>query len=149
MTVPKVLTPHPGEMARLTGLPVEEINSKRISVAQKYAQEWQAVVVLKGAPTIVACPDGTIYVNSTGTSALATGGSGDVLTGIIAGLAAQGISLDEVAVCGVYLHGLAGSLACDKVGLAAGEIANYLGAAREIVAQESVNICINSLKMLK
>lgn len=149
MTVPKVLTPHPGEMARLTGLSVEEINSQRIAVAQKYAQEWQAVVVLKGAPTVVACPDGTIYVNSTGTSALATGGSGDVLTGIIAGLAAQGVSLDEAAVCGVYLHGLAGSLACDNVGLAAGEIADCLGAAREIVAQESVNICINSLKMLK
>ena len=149
MTVPKVLTPHAGEMARLTGLAVEEINKNKIAVATKYAQEWQAVVVLKGAPTVVACPDGSVYVNSTGTSALATGGSGDVLTGIIAGLGAQGVSLAEAAICGVYLHGLAGGLACDSVGLAAGEISACLGAAREMVQREAANICTKGLKMLK
>ena len=141
MVAPKVLTPHAGEMARLTGLPVETINRQRINIAQKYAKEWQAVVVLKGAPTVVACPDGTVYVNSTGTKALATGGSGDVLTGIIAGLAAQGISLAEAAVCGVYLHGLAGSLACKDVGLGADEIAYYLEDAREIVKNEAACVC--------
>ena len=149
MTAPKVLTPHAGEMARLTGLAVEEINRDRISIAQKYAKEWQAVVVLKGAPTVVACPDGTVYVNSTGSKALATGGSGDVLTGIIAGLAAQGISLSEAAVCGVYLHGSAGSLACKNVGLAAGEIACFLEEARNLVELESACICTKSVKMLK
>ena len=141
MVAPKVLTPHAGEMARLTGLPVETINRQRLNIAQKYAKEWQAVVVLKGAPTVVACPDGTVYVNSTGTKALATGGSGDVLTGIIAGLAAQGISLAEAAVCGVYLHGLAGSLACKDVGLGADEIAYYLEDAREIVKNEAACVC--------
>ena len=149
MTAPKVLTPHAGEMARLTGLAVEEINRDRISIAQKYAKEWQAVVVLKGAPTVVACPDGTVYVNRTGSKALATGGSGDVLTGIIAGLAAQGISLSEAAVCGVYLHGSAGSLACKNVGLAAGEIACFLEEARNLVELESACICTKSVKMLK
>ena len=149
MATPKVLTPHAGEMARLTGLSVEEINKDRINIAHKYAKEWQAVVVLKGAPTVVACPDGTVYVNSTGTSALATGGSGDVLTGIIAGLAAQGISLAEAAVCGVYLHGLAGSLACTGVGLAAGEIAAFLADAREIMQQEAIKNCTSGVKMLK
>ena len=131
MMAPKVLTPHPGEMARLTGLDVAEIDHDRIAVAAKYAQEWNAVIVLKGAPTVIGCPDGNVYVNSTGSSVLATGGSGDVLTGIIAGLAAQGISLQEAAICGVYLHGLSGTLACQNVGLAAGEIAEYLPAARE------------------
>ncbi len=149
MAAPKVLTPHAGEMARLTGLAVEEINKNRIDIAQKYAQAWQAVLVLKGAPTVVACPDGTVYVNSTGTKALATGGSGDVLTGIIAGLAAQGVSLAEAAVCGVYLHGLAGSLACDDVGLAAGEIASQLSAAKRIIAKDDANVCNSSIKMLK
>ena len=149
MAAPKVLTPHAGEMARLTGLAVEEINKNRIDIAQKYAQAWQAVLVLKGAPTVVACPDGTVYVNSTGTKALATGGSGDVLTGIIAGLAAQGVSLTEAAVCGVYLHGLAGSLACDDVGLAAGEIASQLSAAKRIIAKDDANVCNSSIKMLK
>lgn len=149
MAAPKVLTPHAGEMARLTGLAVEEINKNRIDIAQKYAQAWRAVLVLKGAPTVVACPDGTVYVNSTGTKALATGGSGDVLTGIIAGLAAQGVSLAEAAVCGVYLHGLAGSLACDDVGLAAGEIASQLSAAKRIIAKDDANVCNSSIKMLE
>ena len=148
MTAPKVLTPHAGEMSRLTGLSVEEINRNRINVAHKYAQEWQAVVVLKGAPTVVACPNGTLYINSTATSALATGGSGDVLTGIIAGLAAQGISLAEAAVCGVYLHGAAGSMACEDVGLAADEISYYLSDARDDVRHEAACVCTRSRKML-
>ena len=124
MEVPKVLTPHPGEMSRLTGLSIKEITAAPIETARKYATAWQAVVVLKGAPTVVAAPDGTVYINSTGCNAMATGGSGDVLTGIVAGLAGQGISLQEAALCGVYLHGLAGSIATEgTVGLAANEIA--------------------------
>lgn len=135
MQAPKVLTPHPGELARLTGLEIEAINSDRLNIAVKYAQEWQAVLVLKGAPTVIACPDGTAYLNSTGSSALATGGSGDVLTGVIAALAAQGISLQEAALCGVYLHGLAAELSGTELGLAAGELAAWLPQARQQVVQ--------------
>lgn len=133
MQAQKVLTPHPGEMARLTGLEIAEIEAERINVAKKYAEEWQAIVVLKGAPTVIGCPNGTVYVNSTGNSSLATGGSGDVLTGIIAGLAAQKISLQEAAICGVYLHGLAAELTGIDIGLAAGELAALLPQAREQV----------------
>lgn len=133
MQAQKVLTPHPGEMARLTGLEIAEIEADRINVAKKYAEEWQAIVVLKGAPTVIGCPNGTVYVNSTGNSSLATGGSGDVLTGIIAGLAAQEISLQEAAICGVYLHGLAAELTGIDIGLAAGELAALLPQAREQV----------------
>lgn len=133
MQAQKVLTPHPGEMARLTGLEIGEIEADRINIAKKYAEQWQAIVVLKGAPTVIGCPNGTVYVNSTGNSSLATGGSGDVLTGIIAGLAAQEISLQEAAICGVYLHGLAAELTGIDIGLAAGELAALLPQAREQV----------------
>lgn len=133
MQAQKVLTPHPGEMARLTGLKIAEIEADRINIAKKYAEQWQAIVVLKGAPTVIGCPNGTVYVNSTGNSSLATGGSGDVLTGIIAGLAAQEISLQEAAICGVYLHGLAAELTGIDIGLAAGELAALLPQAREQV----------------
>ena len=133
MQAQKVLTPHPGEMARLTGLEIAEIEADRINIAKKYAEQWQAIVVLKGAPTVIGCPNGTVYVNSTGNSSLATGGSGDVLTGIIAGLAAQEISLQEAAICGVYLHGLAAELTGIDIGLAAGELAALLPQAREQV----------------
>lgn len=149
MQAPKVLTPHPGELARLTGLSIAEIDRDRVIIAARFAQEWQAVLVVKGAPTVIGCPDGTVYINSTGTSALATGGSGDVLTGIIASLAAQGISLQEAALCGVYLHGLAGSMACSSMGLAASEICQYLPTAREKVLAASVNVCNKGLEMLK
>lgn len=153
MQVPKVLTPHPGEMARLIGKSAAEIDMDRINVAAKYAVEWQAVLVLKGAPTVIGCPDGSVYVNSTGCSAMATGGSGDVLTGIIASLAAQGISMQEAALCGVYLHGLAGELAADGcIGIAAGELAAYLGQARKSVEQymPDENFIYNrSLKVIK
>ena len=133
MQAQKVLTPHPGEMARLTGLEIAEIEADRINIAKKYAEQWQAIVVLKGAPTVIGCPNGTVYVNSTGNSSLATGGSGDVLTVIIAGLAAQEISLQEAAICGVYLHGMAAELTGIDIGLAAGELAALLPQAREQV----------------
>ncbi len=130
----KILTPHPGEMARLCGLTAGEVDVRRVELAEKYAQEWNCVLVLKGAPTVIGCPDGTVYVNTTGTSAMATGGCGDVLTGIIAGLCAQGVEAEAAAVCGVYLHGLAGELAAKGcIGLAAGELAALLPEARRMV----------------
>lgn len=153
MQAPKVLTPHLGEMARLTGLTVEDINADRINIAKKYAVAWKAVVVLKGAPTVIGCPDGSVYVNTTGCNAMATGGSGDVLTGIIAALAGQEISLQEAALCGVFLHGLAGECAADgSIGLAAGEIAQALPQARRLldsyVDYESL-VCNKGIKVIE
>ena len=136
MRAPKVLTPHPGELGRLLDLEAAEVDARRLELAGKYAAEWDAVLVLKGAPTIIGCPDGNVYINTTGNSAMATGGSGDVLTGIIAGLAAQGISVQEAALAGVYMHGLAGDLASKGIiGMAAGEISQYLPQARRIIEQ--------------
>lgn len=127
MKASKVLTPHVGEMSRLTGLSVEEIEANRMSIAYKYAIDWNAVVVLKGAPTIVGTPSGNIYLNPTGSSSMATGGCGDVLTGIIASLIGQGISVEQAAICGVYVHGLAGENATEGTrGLAASEITDEI-----------------------
>ena len=139
MTVPKVVTPHLGEMAGLTGLSIEEIKAHKVEIAQRYAQEWQALVVLKGAPTVIACPEGDVYLNTTGSNAMATGGSGDVLTGIIAGLAGQEITLREAVLCGVYLHGKAGQLAQEgHIGLLASELAEVLPQLRAQVAEQPV-----------
>ncbi len=105
-----VLTPHPGEMSRLTGLSVDEIQSMRLSVAREAAVSWQKTIVLKGAYTIVAAPDGRTVINPTANPGLASAGTGDVLAGAIAGLAAQGLSLFDAAVAGVFLHSQAGEL---------------------------------------
>jgi len=100
-----VITPHPGEMAKLTGLTVAQIKKDPASVALDFAAKTGAVVVLKGHRTLIVSPDGILYENHTGNAGLARGGSGDVLTGIIAGLAAQGLSPLDAALCGVWLHG--------------------------------------------
>ena len=102
-----ILTPHPGEMAKLTGLTVAQIQADPAGIASVYATKTGAVVVLKGHRTVIASPNGAIYENHTGNAGLARGGSGDVLTGIIAGLAAQGLSPLDAALCGVWLHGSA------------------------------------------
>ena len=102
-----VVTPHPGEMARLTGLSAAEIHANREDVARQYANAWNAVVVLKGARTVVAAPDGRVCVNQTGNPGLARGGSGDVLAGMTAALLACGLPAYEAAACAVYLHGAA------------------------------------------
>jgi hydroxyethylthiazole kinase-like uncharacterized protein yjeF len=114
-----VVTPHPGEMARLTGSSTKEIQSRRLEVARKAAADWNAIVVLKGNQTVIAVPDGNAWINSTGNPGMATGGTGDVLTGMLAGLIAQHFpSLPAAAtVCfGVYLHGLAGDVAYANIG---------------------------------
>jgi NAD(P)H-hydrate epimerase len=112
-----VITPHPGEMARLTGLSIAQIQAKRLEVARQFAREHELIVVLKGHRTLVASPDGTVWVNSTGNPGMATGGTGDVLTGIVAGLIAQHPphALEATALA-VYLHGQAGDLASEAVG---------------------------------
>lgn len=113
---PVILTPHPGEMARLTGLTVPEIQADRIGVARQFAGEWQVCVVLKGARTIIAAPDGQIYINQTGNPGMATGGTGDILAGMIGGFIAQGVEVFQAGIIGAYFHGLAGDLAAEKLG---------------------------------
>ena len=102
-----IVTPHPGEMARLTGLSAAQINADREGTALRYAQAWNAVVVLKGARTVVAAPDGRVRVNPTGNPGLSRGGSGDVLAGMTAALLACRLPAYEAAACAVYLHGAA------------------------------------------
>jgi NAD(P)H-hydrate epimerase len=111
-----ILTPHPGEMARLTGVSLDKIQQERLEVAQKAAREWQKVVVLKGAYSIVAAPDGQTKISQVANPGLASAGTGDVLSGVIAGLLAQGLSPFDAAACGVYLHGQAGNLVRQEMG---------------------------------
>ncbi len=124
---PRILTPHPGEMARLTGQSVTEIQGDREGVAQRFAREWDVTLVLKGHRTVIAAKDGRGAVNPTGDTALAKGGTGDVLSGIIGGLAAQGCDPFDAARLAVYLHGLAGALA-------AAELSARAVMARDILA---------------
>lgn len=127
--IPIVLTPHPGEMARLLGTTVEEVQARRLEVARQAALEWGVTVVLKGSRTIIAEPSGDTYLNLTGNPGMATAGSGDVLTGIIAGLMAQGMRPDVAACVGVYVHGKAGDKAKEKTGemaLVAGDLIKAL-----------------------
>jgi NAD(P)H-hydrate epimerase len=125
-----VLTPHPGEMSRLTGLSIAEIQANRLEVARDFAREHDLIVVLKGYRTLVAAPDGEVWVNPTGNPGMATGGTGDILTGMIAGLIAQHPKeAYNAAVLAVYLHGLAGDIACESLGencLVATDLLDYL-----------------------
>ena len=111
-----VLTPHPGEMARLTNTSVPTLELDRISTAQQFAYEQGVTLVFKGAPTVTGTPDGNVWINSTGNPGMATGGMGDVLTGVIAGLIAQGVSSEKAGALGVYLHGLAGDIVSERLG---------------------------------
>jgi ADP-dependent NAD(P)H-hydrate dehydratase / NAD(P)H-hydrate epimerase len=115
-----VMTPHPGEFARLLGTSVESVQNNRVELCRQFAQKHHVHLVLKGHRTIYASPSGQLYVNSTGNPGMATGGSGDVLTGILAGLIGQSLagaaSLEEAIILGVYLHGLAGDLAKQVLG---------------------------------
>jgi len=125
LTTDAILTPHPGEMARLTGISVPEIQADRLGAAKKWAAEWNKTVVLKGAYTVIASPDARTVISPVANPGLASAGSGDVLTGAIAGLAAQGLPLFEAAAGGVYLHGEAGERVRDRLG-DAGMIASDL-----------------------
>jgi len=139
---PLVLTPHPGEFAELTGLPVADFQQRRRDVAVEAVQRWkegadkkagELVCVLKGAGTVVT--DGQrVYVNETGNPGMATGGSGDVLTGLIAALISQGMTVFDAACLGVRLHGRAGDLAAERLGqasLIATDLLDYLPAAMQ------------------
>src|SRR5262249_59682088 len=113
-----VLTPHPGEMARLIEKNVQYVTSNRLEVASDFAKRRNAYVVLKGYRTVIAAPDGNVYVNPTGNPGMATGGTGDILTGLVAGILAQphlGTFIERLCLA-VYLHGLAGDLAAEALG---------------------------------
>jgi NAD(P)H-hydrate epimerase len=111
-----ILTPHPGEMARLAGASVDEIQKDRIDICRGLASEWHKVIVLKGAYTVVAGPDGQAQVSPVANPGLASAGTGDVLAGVIAGLVAQGLPLFEAACLGVHLHGAAGEMVKSELG---------------------------------
>ena len=114
--IPVILTPHPGEMARLTGASRERLATRRVDLAREFAADYGVIVVLKGARTVVAEPRGNAWINTTGNPGMATAGTGDVLTGIIAGLVAQGMRPLEAALSGVHLHGACGDRAAKRRG---------------------------------
>lgn len=111
-----IITPHPGEMGRLTGKTAAEVNLNRSGTAKDFAKKFGVTTVLKGAGTVIASPEGKIVENLTGNSGMATGGSGDVLAGVTASLLAQGAKPFDAASAAVYLHGLAGDLAAQSLG---------------------------------
>lgn len=115
-TAPTVLTPHPGELSRLIAKGIAEIEADRVGIARETARQLNSVLVLKGVPTVTATPDGEVFINSTGNSGLASGGSGDVLTGCLGGLLAQGLNSTTASVCAVYLHGRAADLLKPELG---------------------------------
>ena len=125
----RIITPHPGEMARLLEIKTKDIQNKRREIARSFAKEYNLIVALKGYHTIVAAPDGSTYINKTGNSGMSTAGSGDVLVGIISAFLAQGLGSFDAVKFGVYIHGLAGDLATKEktqLGLIASDIINYI-----------------------
>jgi NAD(P)H-hydrate epimerase len=140
----RILTPHPGEMARLTGKTTAEIQHDRIAAARAFATDRRVTLVLKGQRTVIAFPDGRVWINPTGTPALGTGGSGDVLTGMIAGFLAQfPTQPDQAVAAAVYLHGLAGEIGARALGekcLIATDILRYLPDAMEECADVSDDV---------
>jgi len=138
MQAPVVITPHPGEMARLMGTDIREIQRDRLAVATSAAADWNVVVLLKGARTIVATPSGAVYINPSGNPGMATAGSGDVLTGVVAALIGQGLEASQAAAAGAYIHGLAGDIAARRHGMmsmVAGDILAALPEASLEVSQ--------------
>ncbi len=133
-----IVTPHPGEMARLTGKSIENINENRIDTAREFAYKYGVVCILKGAGTVIACGE-RYYVSPTGNPGMATAGSGDVLTGIVAGFLGQGFKASDACVLGTYVHGLAGDLVRDKIGeygMTATDIAKHIPIAIDKLIKE-------------
>jgi NAD(P)H-hydrate epimerase len=143
---PQILTPHIGELSRLNGVPISDIDKDKMRYASEFAGEYKCVFVFKGAPTIISEPGGQTYVNPTGNAGMATAGSGDVLTGIIAGFLAQKLLLEknrdtreivlEAALAGVYVHGLTGDLAKEEKG----EMGMIAGDMMEKIPEALLNI---------
>jgi NAD(P)H-hydrate epimerase len=139
---PRVLTPHPGEMARLIGCGTAEVQADRIAVARRFAAEHRVTLVLKGARTVVAVPDGPAWINPTGNPGLASGGSGDVLAGILGGLLAQGSAPADAAVAAAFVHGAAADRIAgdsDGRGLAARDLLEALPPVlRDLLAHSTI-----------
>ncbi len=133
-----VLTPHPGEMARLCGVSISEIQRDRLGYAEQMSREWGVVLVLKGARTIVSVPEGPTFINPTGNPGLATGGTGDVLTGLVASFLAQGMGAESAAYSAVYIHGSAADRVALKngvVGMLAGDLIDEIPVViKELIA---------------
>ena len=135
----RILTPHPGEMARLTGLSTADIQADRLRIASDFAKKHNLFLVLKGSGTVIAAPDGEIAVNTTGNPGMASGGMGDVLTGLIGGLLAQGLSPWQASCLGVYAHGLAGDLLAEENGIDMGYLAMEVAHQLPIALEEISN----------
>jgi NAD(P)H-hydrate epimerase len=138
-----ILTPHPGEMAHLLGVTIAVVEADRIGTARRFAEENGVVLVLKGARTVIAAPDGGILINPTGHAGMATGGMGDLLTGIIAALLCQGVPPLAAAAAGVWLHGRSGDRLFPRFGdaglLARDLLAEIPGARSEVLSQKLFN----------
>jgi NAD(P)H-hydrate epimerase len=137
-----IITPHPGEMARLVGMSIEDVQANRLEIARAFASTHHVYVVLKGHRTLIATPDGTIFINPTGNPGMATGGTGDVLTGMIAAWLAQLLDAEAACKLAVYLHGMAGDLAEADEGeasMTSGDLAAHIGdAILELTARRKV-----------
>jgi len=133
---PAIITPHPGEMSVLTGLLTVDIQADRLGIAKKYSKKWGHVIVLKGAFTVIAAPDGQIAIVPIATPALARAGTGDVLAGLIVGLRAQGVEAFQAACAGAWMHATAGLLAAKRMGNTASVIASdVLNAIPEVISE--------------
>jgi NAD(P)H-hydrate epimerase len=139
---PVLITPHPGEMARLVGMSIEEVQANRLEVARTFASTHRVYVVLKGHRTLIATPDGTVFINPTGNPGMATGGTGDVLTGMLAASVAQLLDAEAACKLAVYLHGMAGDLAeADEgeISMTSADLAAHIGdALLELTARRKV-----------
>jgi NAD(P)H-hydrate epimerase len=135
-----ILTPHPGEMAIMTGTSKEEIQAERTEAAQEWSEKWGHVVVLKGAHTVIAAPDGRTTLLPFATPALARAGTGDVQAGAIAGLRSQGVPAYEAAVAGSYIHGRAGEITAETLGttasVLAGEVSDSIADVLAEISEE-------------
>jgi NAD(P)H-hydrate epimerase len=135
---PPVLTPHPGEMARLSGSDTKSVNENRVEVARRFAGDYHCHVVLKGARTVIATAGGKVFINPTGNPGMASGGMGDVLAGMLAGFLAQGMAIEDALRLGVFLHGFAGDLVASakgEIGMIASDVIEMLPAATKTLAE--------------
>jgi NAD(P)H-hydrate epimerase len=139
LSAPAVLTPHPGEFGRLLGIGTQEVLDRKLELAPKFAEKRSVVLVLKGHRTLIAAPDGRILVNPTGNPGMATGGSGDVLAGMIASEIMQSGDVLKGTAAAVFAHGLSGDLAAEKLSqkaLTAGDLIRFLPAALKALESE-------------